>query len=86
MSLPNRLQNANSSQHHSNIVKQPIPNSILYSTDLPVSLDTTEEEGQIYLEITKHVAKTITRYKISQLKQAFNAALHSNSQYNDEGF
>lgn len=74
MSLPNRLQNINSSK------KEP------FATEVPVSLEATEEEGQVYLDITKHVAKAIAKYKYIQFKNTLLNALHVNSQYNDEGF
>ena len=79
MSLPNRLQNINNSYRNTNLQEK---NDRI---EFPGSLETTEEEGQIYLDITKHVTKSIAKYKFSQFKKAFKNALYNNSQYNDEG-
>lgn len=92
MSLPNRLQNINSNKMNTsdntvtgntNDVRDNVYGS---HTRLPVSLDTSEEEGQLYIDITKYVATTIAKYKITQFKQFFSKSLDNNSQYNDEGF
>ena len=95
MSLPNRLQNINNnaskamgdSSSTNNESDSHIMRIHHNSTNkLPVSLDTSEEEGQLYLDITKYVATSIAKYKMSQLKQFFSKSLHENSQYNEEGF
>ena len=80
MSLPNRLQNIKNSPYNVNTSCE------TQSFGIPVSIEATEEEGQVYLDVTKHIAKSIAKYKISQLKSSFKQALHINSQYNDEGF
>ena len=93
MSLPNRLQNINS--NNMNISENTVisnapcnaPSNVYGShARLPVSLDTSEEEGQLYIDVTKYVATTIANYKITQFKKFFNKSLDNNSQYNDEGF
>ena len=93
MSLPNRLQNINSNKMNTGdntsetSVTSNVPSNVYDShIRLPVSLDTSEEEGQLYIDITKYVATTIAKYKITQFKQFFSKSLDNNSQYNDEGF